>query len=108
MAILLCIALGACTSSEVSRTLGARCESKSDCDDRCLSGPDYPGGMCTLTCEDDGDCPGSARCIDEEGGVCLYDCEIDPDCEFLGVGWECKQRKLREDDQREALVCRGD
>ena len=105
--VLAALFLGSCGSSEVSRSLGAQCNQKSDCDDRCLQGEDYPQGMCTTTCERDRDCPGDSRCVDEEGGVCLYSCTAQVDCEFLGVGWECKEIDSREQDDVEVMVCRG-
>ena len=96
-----------CSSSEVSRSLGARCETRDECDERCVRGDDYPEGLCTTSCESDGDCPITAHCIDEEGGICLYFCALDVDCEFLGVGWSCREKDSRENDQ-EVLVCLGD
>ncbi len=96
-----------CSSSDVSRSLGAQCESRDDCDERCLRGDDYPDGMCTTSCETDLDCPLEALCIDEEGGVCVYSCAVDKDCEFLGAGWDCKEKDAREDELEEVNVCIG-
>jgi hypothetical protein len=94
-------------SSDVSRDVGARCESKDDCNDRCLlpTQTEAPGGFCTLQCVDDGDCPGDASCIDLEGGVCLFSCSDDTGCEFLGAGWACLSRDGRPSGQ--AMVCIG-
>ncbi len=105
-ALLLAFGLS-CSSSDVSRSLGAQCDSRSDCDERCLRGEDYPDGMCTTSCETDRDCPGEARCIDEEGGVCLYRCQERVQCEFLGGGWDCTEKSPREDDVEDVLVCFG-
>ncbi|MCP4445940.1 MAG: hypothetical protein GY811_11430 [Myxococcales bacterium] len=91
----------------MSRSLGAQCESRDDCDERCLRGDDYPDGMCTTSCESDRDCPLAARCIDEEGGVCMYSCGDAADCEFLGSGWDCKDKDAREDGALEVEVCFG-
>ena len=96
-----------CTSSEVSRSLGAQCESRDDCEERCESGTDYPDGICTTACENDGDCSESARCVDQEGGICLFACELEADCEFLGAGWTCKNKDRHENTQEEVLVCLG-
>jgi hypothetical protein len=104
----LILLLPACASSDVSRSLGAQCESRSECAERCETGLDYPDGICTTACESDGDCPDSARCVDKEGGICLFACEVDPDCEFLGTGWTCKNKDRRENTQEEVLVCIGD
>jgi hypothetical protein len=81
--------------------VGARCDSKSECDERCLrSGTTFPGGFCTLSCLGEGDCASSTACvcafnddcIDREGGICLFECEADRDCQFLGEGWFCKEK----------------
>jgi hypothetical protein len=100
------LVLAACTSSDVSRTIGARCDQSSECDDRCLApSASYPGGMCTLSCDDDGACPGDTRCAGDDGGVCLYECGGDGDCSFLGQGWTCQERDGRPDGR--VMVCRG-
>jgi hypothetical protein len=100
------VATAACTSSDVSRSLGARCDSSDECDDRCLApGTDWPGGMCTESCDDDADCPGDARCAADEGGVCLFECTAPAQCEFLGAGWTCVARDGRPSGQ--VMVCRG-
>ncbi len=70
-----------------SRTVGGPCETHSDCSDRCLV--DWPGGMCTLTCESDDDCPTGSACIDYQDGVCLMKCEEDRDCPG---GYECDDK----------------
>lgn len=90
LAALLCLALTGCVSSDVSRELGARCDDSDECDDRCLTGAQFPDGLCTTTCDDGGDCPGNAACADLAGGVCLFECEDDTHCEFLGDGWRCR------------------
>jgi hypothetical protein len=104
------LAAAACESSAVSRALGARCDSSDECDDRCLTSPEYPGGFCSVSCDDDGDCPSGARCVAEQGGVCLFDCRLDDagvsdDCEFLGTGWACALRAGKPDGEVE--VCDG-
>ncbi len=101
------LALGAaCGGSDVSRAVGARCDDSSECDDRCLLlDADFPGGFCTLSCDDDADCPDDARCVEDEGGVCLFACEAEPGCDFLGEGWSCVTRAGR--PEGEARVCRG-
>jgi hypothetical protein len=95
-------ALG-CSSSDVTRAVGARCESERECDELCLTGNDYPDGFCTLRCSDDGDCPDDSRCVREQGGTCLFKCEQDNDCEFLGKQWDCKGAQ-----NASGKVCRGD
>jgi hypothetical protein len=91
LALVAAVALAAgCVSSDVSREIGARCDDSDQCDDRCLSGGQYPDGLCTVTCDDGDDCPGGSACADLEGGVCLYACDDDAACEFLGDGWRCR------------------
>lgn len=90
LAVLLVLVAG-CGGSDVSRELGARCDDSSECDDRCLlPEDDWPGGLCTVMCDDDTDCPDEADCADEEGGVCLFTCDEVEDCRFLGLGWTCQ------------------
>jgi len=96
----------ACGEHDVSRMIGARCDDSDECDERCLQpGNDYPGGFCTLVCDDDRDCPGDAVCVDEEGGVCLFTCERTTSCDFLGAGWTCVVRNGQPDGT--VMVCRG-
>ena len=107
--LLVCsLAASACTSSPISRKLGAQCTDKDDCDERCLRGAEYPDGLCSIACNGDDDCPSDARCVDIEGGVCLFRCGEPQDCaELLGVGWECQgvDPLIGED---EVQVCIGD
>lgn len=100
-------ALAACQSSDVSRELGARCDTSNDCDDRCL-GPsgDWPDGFCTVRCETDNDCPNGGSCLEEEGGVCAFSCVTDVNCAFLGPGYTCKERDAR-GGAGKRMVCRG-
>jgi len=110
MVRLICFAalLAACQSSDVSRELGARCDVQADCDDRCLTpSTDWPGGFCTVTCDDDADCPSDSACIDEgNGGICAFTCRDDRYCEFLGAGYTCKERDAHPDGMK-VTVCRG-
>jgi hypothetical protein len=108
--VVVCLALAACESQPVDRTLGARCAAVADCDVTCL-GPStaYPGGMCTTGCSTDDDCPAGARCAAEAGGVCLFACRDDSDCEFLDDGagaWQCHPRDAITAGQQ-IDVCRG-
>ena len=59
MRLVLILALvGGCqASSNVSRSIGARCDKSTECDDRCLApSMEWPGGFCTLDCDSDGVC----------------------------------------------------
>jgi hypothetical protein len=106
----LALAFVACQSSDVSRVLGARCTLSSECAQMCL-GPsaEWPGGLCTTTCDTDADCSGNAHCIAENGGVCAFACENDGDCAFLDGGYTCMSADP-EDTQNQGLkvmVCEG-
>ena len=90
-------------SADVSRELGARCDSHDECDERCISS--YPGGFCSLSCDDDDDCPATSACVDVEAGVCLFTCELASDCEFLGPGWSCQQ--VNQLPTGEVMACIG-
>ena len=101
--------VAACSSSDVSRELGARCDVAAECDERCLApSTDWPGGFCTITCDNDADCPTEAACIDEGGndGVCAFICASDPGCVFLGAGYECHERDVHGLPVK-VMVCRG-
>lgn len=94
--------------SEVSRTVGARCDTKDDCQERCLvDAEDYPGGICSVSCLDVNDCPGDTACVDDQGGVCLFTCDSNADCEFMGPGWQCAPRDALPASSGEVMVCRG-
>jgi hypothetical protein len=95
-------ALG-CSSSDVNRAIGARCDSDRECDETCLSGGDFPGGFCSLRCESDDDCPDDTRCARQNGqGRCLVRCQEDEDCEYLGQQWDCENEA-----SASGKVCRG-
>jgi hypothetical protein len=99
-------ALGACGGDPVSRTVGARCDLASECDERCLApGADWPGGFCTISCDTGADCPSEATCVAAEGGVCLFQCAIDADCAYLGTGWACNEVDRKPTGT--VKVCRG-
>ena len=99
--------LGSCQSSDVSRAVGARCSTNSECDQRCLApGTDYPGGFCTTACNSRNDCPNGSTCADREGGICLFECTVETDCEFLGANWHCKAADLRGGGIK-VMVCAG-
>ena len=99
--------VAACQDSAVSREVGARCNRSTECDERCLtSDTDYPGGFCTIACNDRSECPTHTTCADREGGVCLFECDADRDCAFLGSGWQCTDADLRGGGIK-VMVCRG-
>ena len=101
-----------CDDSDVSRRVGARCDTSDDCDERCLaSGLQYPGGFCSVTCASNADCPGNAVCAvigsaSDPDAVCLFTCANDGACAFLGEAWAC-QPLDRADGGNKVKVCRG-
>jgi hypothetical protein len=90
-----------------SSLVGGSCTDSGDCQDRCVRGGEWPGGMCTLSCRDDFDCPEGTACIEDEGGICALGCGSNPDCDMLGKGWACRSRN-REGHSGVVSVCRGD
>ncbi len=108
--VMIVTTLVACQSSDVSRSLGARCDLSSECDEECLPpGMDWPGGFCTTICDSKFDCDNGATCADEQGtGACEFLCAQDSDCAFLGDGYGCKTRDGHGDTGQSVMVCRGD
>src|SRR5258708_25790976 len=102
------ISLGACQSLDVSRDVGARCDVNADCNQLCLTQDGgWPGGMCTLLCDGDANCPSNAACIvDQNNGVCAFRCTTDADCAFLNGGYTCKPiDRHNPDTGQTVMVC---
>lgn len=98
----LCAAIGLSGCGD-DREVGAACEMHADCLERCVEGKDFPGGLCTVACDDDRDCPGGTACVDKKDGICVPACERDRDCQG---GYKCKSVGRRGDSGR-ADVCLG-
>jgi hypothetical protein len=98
-----------CRGDEVGPSggiVGGACASDRDCAHRCLSdNSHYPGGMCTLSCSRDADCPSGTSCVDDAGGICAINCVSDGDCRPFGRDYRCDD-KGRKGAGGEALVCR--
>lgn len=108
LATLVSTVLTGCQDSFVSRSIGARCDGTRECDERCLlESAGYPGGFCTIACEDSLDCTTRTACIDLEGGVCLFECSIPADCTSLGDGWDCIELPRRDRADVLVKVCSG-
>lgn len=86
--------------------VGGPCVLHQDCapGSVCLTDKEFPGGMCSIYCGSNNDCPAGAMCIEMKGGICLSSCTTYQDCR---AGYECKGKK-REDKLGEALVCLKD
>lgn len=98
---------GASCSSDIGNDgalVGGSCRDSRDCERECVGGGDFPGGMCTLYCRDDRDCPADTACIDKKGGVCALYCERNADCRG---GYECNDEKRRGGPGSD-FVCIGD
>jgi hypothetical protein len=99
--------LTGCQSSDVSREIGARCDTADECAERCLApSADHPGGFCTIACNNRDECPSGTTCTEGDGGVCLFECSGNIGCGFLGTGWRCTEADLRGGGIK-VMVCRG-
>lgn len=80
------VLLASCGSSDgvgnEGDVVGGPCLDFMDCasESYCETHSDFPGGICTMDCLDDRDCPDGAACIDKQGGICLLLCNFDSDC----------------------------
>src|SRR5438067_373087 len=73
-----------------NRGVGGACISDNDCVKRCVTGNDhYPGGMCTILCSSERDCPGGSTCVSDAGGICAPTCQSPSDCVQYGRGFTC-------------------
>lgn len=82
-----------------------------DCDPACLSSEICDGGTCVaISCKEDGDCPGSAECVD---GSCVGGdqyCNDADDCEYGHICKEgiCKPSECTVSDECDPNMCDGD
>ncbi len=83
--------------------VGAPCAARADCAERCVTGGDFPQGVCSASCSTDDDCPSGTRCIDKEGGICLLACDRPADCRG---GYTCKG-VTNQGHGGDSLVCIG-
>jgi hypothetical protein len=85
--------------------VGGPCTDTSECADgsTCLDEGDFPGGTCTVACDDDADCPAGSLCISSEGGVCLLPCDSKDECR---EGYEC-EGKSKQNGEGDSKVCNG-
>ena len=107
-AVLIASALlvGACGSKA---GVGESCVSADDCDSNlCNTGGSFPGGVCTVSCDANVDCPTGFLCISRSSGMCLRSCTSDDACEALrGADWQCREESLEEGGGNR-MVCIGD
>jgi hypothetical protein len=78
-----------------------------DCDDGCVElcarDDEFPGGMCSIRCSNDLDCPDGTACVDKDGGVCAIECDSHADCDGFGLPWACVEVDRRGDGN--VFVC---
>lgn len=70
------------TAGNDSSFVGGPCMNDSECDQRlCEDGFRFPGGTCTISCGNSGQCPAGSMCGElESGWVCLVRCQDTLDC----------------------------
>lgn len=92
----LILMLAACggAASSTSKVVGGACATDRDCDHRCITSDTFGGGMCTVSCTTDNDCPTGSACLasSHDGPFCAVTCSIDSDCSNFGRGWVCKSQ----------------
>jgi hypothetical protein len=96
--------LSACGNDGVGNNggyVGGSCQGDRDCDEECLRGGDFPDGTCSVSCNEDYDCPSDTYCVDKEGGHCLLSCDRPADCRG---GYTCKGVNNK-GHSGESLVC---
>lgn len=59
---------------------------------RCLTGGNFPGGLCTRA---------------YSSGVCMRNCATNVDCASLGTQYECNAESLEGSSGGQQRVCRG-
>lgn len=105
-ALSLAFAAGCSGVGPGGRTIGAACSTDRDCTNRCVTGDrHYPGGICSLSCTSDAQCPAGSACIDDSGGICMATCQNNSDCSAFGRGFLC-DRENRVGASGEVSVCR--
>lgn len=112
LGITLVLVCGACSSGggpigpgPGGALVGAACASDAMCQVRCVGGHAFPGGMCTVPCRSDFDCPAGTACMDDQGGICGVLCSAG-NCAAFGPGWHCATHNDVNGGQ--IAVCRGD
>lgn len=64
-----------------SPLVGGACMNDSECEGFCQTGTRFPGGTCSISCGNSGNCPQGSSCAQLDAGwICLVDCTSTPDC----------------------------
>ena len=81
-----------CNTDDVgpeSRLVGGRCATNSDCIHRCVTGAEFPGGYCTVSCTNSNNCPSGSACVASNEGICLATCQVVEHCKGYGPDYQC-------------------
>ena len=97
-----------CTTAGVDDTcVGGPCFEQDQCQELCVVGDDFPGGMCSLSCGNDSMCASGTSCVDtpsDQGFLCLLDCTDASDCRDQ---YACESLD-RAETSGQVQVCVGD
>ena len=75
--------------------LGASCGADADCTSGfCITSGDFPGGVCTEACGEEGPCPDGFACVSNSSGICLEVCTTTADCSRASDGWVCAEQSV--------------
>ena len=108
LGLLLFLGCGHDTVGPHGDLVGGACVSDRDCQATCITGSShYPGGMCTVPCDSDLDCPPDTVCVDDDGGVCAVWCGDLGDCAGFGGAFTCNSVG-RKGGSGDTQVCRVD
>jgi hypothetical protein len=81
------------TACDAANPLGAACDADADCaSGLCITSGDFPGGLCTEACGEEGPCPAGFSCVSNASGICLPSCETDADC--ARPGYICSEQSV--------------
>ena len=77
------------TAGSDSTVTGGPCMNNTECDYLlCQQGTEFPGGVCTISCGNSGQCASGSSCAELAAGwLCLVDCMSDTDCRDQ---WGCQ------------------
>ncbi len=83
------------TACDEAAPLGSPCASEAACaSGLCITSGDFPGGVCTERCGDEGPCPTGFACVSNASGICLETCATDADCARASEGYRCAEQSL--------------
>jgi hypothetical protein len=92
LGLLTVVACGADPVGPAGRLVGGACSASNQCDSYCTTDKHYPGGMCTVLCASDAQCPAGTACVNEDANFCAVVCASDAQCAAFGRDYFCKSR----------------